>query len=302
MFIRRTVSFPAALFFFASVLAPTARAQDAGILEPVDSTATRAAVTPSAIPGFPGNTARGAFTFPLPYNTRAVRLTNHTDCSDTLPPGTGPVDCVANTYSYWASTNNHVGRSEILVFAGFRSFWHDVVGEYGGRGPSLIHYQKSTEAVSAPEPIFVDTNFHPNDRAGVLPLRYASGERWYFGRTNWSRLYAIAPGGKKFLAIDVDRQPRYGDPTPYMGGSTVYDISNDFPSDRFLWQPHSSNDETVHSATLAQSLDNGNSSAFLGCLVHRQGRFLFFPEIGEIDECAVDKSGQWLWIIETIMR
>ncbi|PYT13029.1 MAG: hypothetical protein DMF51_11750, partial [Acidobacteria bacterium] len=48
--------------------------------------------------------ARGPFTFPAPYNTSAVRITNATDCG-----GTDCVDAVG--YSYWRNINNHTGSN-----------------------------------------------------------------------------------------------------------------------------------------------------------------------------------------------
>ena len=51
--------------------------------------------------------AKGKFTFPAPYNTQAVRLTNAADC--------GGADCVsAIGYSYWRNINNHVGKDTML--------------------------------------------------------------------------------------------------------------------------------------------------------------------------------------------
>ena len=45
---------------------------------------------------------RGVFTFPAPYSTTGIRLTNAGDC--------GGQDCVLSVgYSYWSNINNHVG-------------------------------------------------------------------------------------------------------------------------------------------------------------------------------------------------
>src|SRR5690242_15616467 len=44
--------------------------------------------------------SRGVFTFPSPYSTQGVRLTNGSDC--------GGQDCVLSVgYSYWSNINNH---------------------------------------------------------------------------------------------------------------------------------------------------------------------------------------------------
>ena len=67
---------------------------------------------------------RGKFTFPPPYRTEAVRLTNASDC--------GGRDCVDYIgYSYWRRTNNHVGRDTMLVLVVLDR-------NRGGAGPTLF--------------------------------------------------------------------------------------------------------------------------------------------------------------------
>jgi hypothetical protein len=54
---------------------------------------------------------RGTFTFPAPYGTTGVRLTNGSDC--------GGGDCVNYVgYSYWRNINNHVGSDTMLIVLG----------------------------------------------------------------------------------------------------------------------------------------------------------------------------------------
>src|SRR5215210_7893990 len=66
---------------------------------------------------------RGPFTFPAPYNTQAVRITDASDC--------GGNDCVWNVgYSYWRNMNAHTGSHEMLIFLGLAS-------ERGGSGACL---------------------------------------------------------------------------------------------------------------------------------------------------------------------
>ena len=49
---------------------------------------------------------RGTFTFPSPYSTTGIRLTNASDC--------GGQDCVTSVgYSYWSNINNHVGSDRM---------------------------------------------------------------------------------------------------------------------------------------------------------------------------------------------
>ena len=73
--------------------------------------------------------ARGAFTFPAPYNTTAFRLTNNSDC--------GGADCVSPVgYSYWSNINNHVGSDTMLVFLGLDR-------RKGGGGSDAVQLQQA---------------------------------------------------------------------------------------------------------------------------------------------------------------
>ncbi|MBI3047229.1 MAG: hypothetical protein HYY76_02860 [Acidobacteria bacterium] len=76
-----------------------------GLLEKSGSPELRPRFTREEIQAFlPPNGARGAFTFPEPYNTTGVRLTNASDCADGQ-------DCLWYVgYSYWRNINNHVGK------------------------------------------------------------------------------------------------------------------------------------------------------------------------------------------------
>ena len=56
--------------------------------------------------------ARGVFTFPAPYNTTGIRLTNDSDCA-------GGQDCLWYAgYSYWRNINNHAGSADLYIFLG----------------------------------------------------------------------------------------------------------------------------------------------------------------------------------------
>ena len=73
---------------------------------------------------------RGKFTFPSPYSTTGVRLTNAGDCAGQ--------DCVLPVgYSYWANTNNHSGSDTMLIFLGMNRI-------KGGGGPTLFSYNKNS--------------------------------------------------------------------------------------------------------------------------------------------------------------
>ena len=71
---------------------------------------------------------RGKFTFPAPYKTEAIRITDVSDC-------VGSTDCVNYIgYSYWRNINNHVGSDTMLIFLSLKD----------NGGPTLLSYNKKT--------------------------------------------------------------------------------------------------------------------------------------------------------------
>jgi len=245
-----------------------------GFVEKAGSPQLRPRFTTSQIASFlPPGGAKGAFTFPAPYNTGGVRLTNADDCA-------GAQDCLAYVgYSYWRNINNHAGSDTMYVFLGLDR-------GLGGTGPTLFSYNKITEQVQNLGPLF-DTN---------SAYGWSSAESWYFSATQATKLYAYLIGGTQLQRYDVIA--RQFDATPAMDldqcprGSVC-------PTDTaYIIQPHSSDDDHVHSATV----QNSNWQR-LGCVVYRdnaQPPFLYYaPPIGyELDECHVDKSGRWLLLLE----
>ena len=76
-----------------------------GFIERATDTDVRPMLTPAQIQSL--LPARGLFTFPSPYLTQGVRITNASDC--------GGADCVWYVgYSYWRNMNNHVGSDAIV--------------------------------------------------------------------------------------------------------------------------------------------------------------------------------------------
>src|SRR5262245_47566478 len=119
-------------------------------------TTSSAQVRAPAVPSMPG---RGPFTFPAPYNTTAVRLTNSHDC--------GGADCVDYIgYSYWRNTNYHVGSNTMLLFVTLDQ-------SRGGGGPTLFSYDKTTDQVTKVGPLFDSSS----------PYSWATGEGWYWSPT-----------------------------------------------------------------------------------------------------------------------
>ena len=220
---------------------------------------TRARYTAAQIQSFVPPT-RGAFTFPAPYNTKGIRITDATDC--------GGADCVNYIgYSYWRNTNAHEGSSDMWIFVGLST-------AKGGPGPTLFKLNKATDTITKVGPMFPAGN----------PLRTASGEMWYFSAGRPNKLYIN--DGPRLLRYDVVSKT----------SDTVFDITAQYGSSRIIWQPHSSNDDLVHSATLRVS----STGEDLGCLVFNETtrQYSFFAKIGEYDECHIDKSGRYLMILE----
>ena len=205
---------------------------------------------------------RGKFTFPAPYNTQAVRLTDSSDC--------GAVDCLWYVgYSYWRNTNNHVGSDEMLIFLSFNK-------ALGGAGPTLFSYNKITDTVKKVGPLFPDYS----------PYTWQTGEGWYFSATRAAILYMY--DGPRMLRYDVYTKEF----------ETVFDVTAQYGTDRRIWQMHSSNDDAVHSATLRRT----STGEDLGCVVYRETKkqLLFYPKVGTYNECHIDKSGRYLLIQELI--
>ena len=243
-----------------------------GFLEKSGSQTFRGRFTRDQILGFlPANGATGPFKFPAPYSTTAVRLTNAADCDNT--------DCLSYVgYSYWRNTNNHVGRPEMLIFLGFDR-------SAGGPGPSLLSYDKSTDQVQNLGPLFPESSI----------FSYATGEGWYFSGTQATKLYTYLVGDSKLLRYDV--LSHQFDTTAAMDLNGCRRPNVCPGSAAYIFQPHSSDDDSTHSATVQDSSFNR-----LGCVVYKSAKrkFQFFapPKGFELDECHVDKSGNWLMLLE----
>jgi hypothetical protein len=206
--------------------------------------------------------ARGAFTFPSPYSTQGVRLTNSSDC--------GGADCVLPVgYSYWSNINNHAGSETMLIFLGLDR-------RKGGGGPTLFSYNKGTGDTLNLGALFSSDS----------PFSWSTGEGWYFSATLPNTLYLN--DGPRMLRYDVQSRT----------ATTVFDASAQFGADKYLWQMHSSNDDRVHSATLRQT----GTYEMLGCVVYSgtNGSATFFAKKGDFDECQIDRSGRWLVIKENV--
>jgi hypothetical protein len=225
-------------------------ASDAGVRAPVTGSAT----------GFLPQ--RGRFTFPAPYGTQGIRITNASDC--------GGADCVDYGYSYWNKINNHAGSNTILIVVGLNR-------ARGGAGPTLFTYDKTTGDTRNAGPLF-DAN---------SGFSYATAEQWYFSGSRPSTIY-VGENGPRLLRYDVHAR----------SFETVFDVTSLLGGGKYLWQMHSSNDDRVHSATVKDS----STYQDLGCLVYREDtrQHQFFAPRGDYDECQIDRSGRWLVIKENV--
>ena len=132
-------------------------------------------------------------------------------------------------------------------------------------------------------PLFPDTSFYS----------YATGEGWYFSGTQATKLYTYLVGSSVLSRYDV-LSHRF-DETAAMD-LNICSRPNVCPSNAaYIFQPHSSDDDATHSATVQDAAFNG-----LGCVVYKSKMFQFFaPPVGfALDECQVDKSGNWLLLLE----
>jgi hypothetical protein len=200
---------------------------------------------------------RGRFTFPAPYNTTGVRLTNESDCA-----GTPKSDCVNYVgYSYWRNINNHVGRDTMFVVLGIN-----------GRGPTLFTYNKNTGETRNAGALF----------DGGSGFAAGTGEGWYFSASMPNAYYVT--DHQRMLRYDVVARTF----------QTVFDIREQLGADKRIKQMHSSNDDRVHSATVMDSgwnmlgcgvYQEGSGFKFIKaigdfdeCQVDKSGRWLVIKE------------------------
>ena len=241
-----------------------------GLLEKAGSPALRPRFMRAQIDAFlPAGGATGPFRFPAPYNTDGVRLTNAQTC-----PGT---DCLRYVgYSYWRNINNHAASADMYIFLGTNT-------DRGGSGPILLRYNKVTEGVENLGALF----------AAGTPHSRSTAEGWYFSARQATKLYTHLIGGTQLHRYDI--ATRTFDATPALDLARCPRPSVCPPDTAFIIQPHSSDDDLTHSATVQNA-----SWRRIGCVVARGVRYSYFaPAPGySLDECHIDKSGRWLMLLE----
>ncbi|HEY6360383.1 MAG TPA: hypothetical protein VIX63_04725 [Vicinamibacterales bacterium] len=240
-------------------LAPAYAQASGGFMESATGNGLRARLSAGEIQTFLPQ--RGRFTFPSPYQTTGIRLTNAGDC--------GGQDCVLPVgYAYWANINNHVGSDTMLIFVGLNR-------NKGGGGPTLFSYNKSSGETRNLGPLF----------SGDSPYSWNSGEGWYFSGTQATKLYLN--DGSRMLRYDVVSKAM----------DTVYDVRSHVGGAGSIKQMHSSHDDRVHSATV---LDGSWNPMGCVAYRQDTGRATFYAKRGDYDECQIDKSGRWLLIKENL--
>jgi hypothetical protein len=179
----------------------------------------------------------------------------------TRPADCRGTDCIPLSVDE-RNINNHRGRDTILIWLGLRRI-----------GPTLFSYDKRTGAVANLGPVF----------AAGSPFARLSGDGWYWSATRPTTLY-VERGGPELLRYDVAAKTL----------ERVFDVTAQFGRDRGIRQPRSSDDDTVHSATLVD-LPSGKT---LGCVLYREPdeRFSFWAANGEFAGCRVDPGGRSLTI------
>ena len=259
-FIRQSLW--SALFLLSALLAGAgvARAQaPGGFVESATSNGLRPRLSAGEIQAF--LPSRGPFTFPSPYGTTGIRLTNAGDC--------GGADCVSYVgYSYWRNINNHGGSDTMLIFLGLHR-------QRGGGGPTLFSYNKNTGETRNLGPLF----------SGDSPFSWSNAEGWYFSGTRPTTLYVN----------DSDRLLRYDVNSRAL--ETVFDVREHLGADRHIKQMHSSSDDRVHSATVQ---DSSWRMVGCVAYIEASRRAVYVAAKGDYDECQVDKSGRWLLIKEDV--
>jgi Big-like domain-containing protein len=239
-----------------SVHAATSTQAPGGFMENDTAPVARAALSASSISSFLPD--RGSFTFPAPYKTQGVRVTNSSDC--------GGQDCLDMTYNYWKNMSNSAGSDTMYVFVGLDK-------ARGGQGPTLFQYTKSSGDLKEVGPLFAASN----------PMSKKSTEGWYFSYSMPTKIYL--QDGSKLKRYDVLTHAT----------ETVFDSTTKYPN-TLIAQTNSSNDDDVHSATLETAGTYVKQGCI--AYQSSTKKFWFFAATKGYDECQIDKSGQYLEVKE----
>ncbi|HEY3644573.1 MAG TPA: Ig-like domain-containing protein [Gammaproteobacteria bacterium] len=240
--------------------AATSSQAPGGFIEKDEATVTRSAMTASQITGF--LPSRGSFTFPAPYGTQGVRITNSSDC--------GGQDCLDMTYNYWKNMSNSAGSDVMYILVGLDK-------QRGGEGPTLFKFTKSTGALAKVGPLF----------AASSVLSKQSTEGWYFSYSMPTTIYLHQQS--KLERYDVLSHQL----------TTVFDSTTKYPG-TIIAQTNSSNDDDVHSATLENATTYAKEGCVV--YQSSTKKFWLFPTVKAFDECQVDKSGRYVEVKQKLTQ
>ena len=228
-----------------------------GFMESAETTTARGIPTPQEIQTFMSN--RGVFTFPAPWNTRGIRITNASDC--------GGNDCVDYIgYSYWRNMSNSAGSNIMYIFVGLDR-------SRGGAGPTLFKLDKDTDQLTEVGPLFPPSS----------PYSWYTGEGWYFSYSMPTKIYIDS--GSQLLLYDVLDHTF----------QTVFDASTEY-GNVILTQTSSSNNDVFHAGTLEDGSTYEPLGCLV--FRSDTGQSYLFRKTGTFDECQIDKSGRFVVIKE----
>jgi hypothetical protein len=153
-------------------------------------------------------------------------------------------------------------------------------------GPCLWEIDKSTFEVTPRGKLF--PNNYPSE------LTNSTAEGWYFSTFDPYRIYCPTDDYLRYYNIITKDLKMVVHVENF---SYAYGVEG---STYALRQWHSSYDETVHSATALQRVEDG-AWPKIGSFVCRSipsWEHRYFPAQGVLDECQIDKSGRWLVVKE----
>jgi hypothetical protein len=224
---------------------------------------------------------RGEFTFPAPWNTTGVRLTNNkVQYPSVAQQARNPFK--ATVYGYFQQINAHGGQPVIRVFAK-----HD--HRDGMPGNSIIEYNKTTGAVSDPLPCFNGSTIYRVATAIGDPFWSKNDPDimyWSYAGMALRGNFSTIDGTNTLDASDVD---------------VIFDATTLDPS-YTIFAGQVSGDDRWYAGTL-----KSNSTGVyrdLGTIVIDMvnNQHIVIPKVRSESgaECNLDTSGRWLLIKEDI--
>ncbi len=228
-----------------------------------------------------GGKATGKFTFPAPWNTVGVQLTDAAECDNT--------DCVGYGYNYWEKMNNSAGSNTLLILVGLAKHWPD---HKDLPGATLLKLNKTTLKLTNAGAIFA-----AND-----PLSSEAVEQMSFSLTQPDILYV--PNHGKMWAVNVLTKTK----TLVYDADAIFDGTNKLAGGIYTQGKVSILSPTVSAndryfAAVAEQSDKSYFRA--GCFVYdaQKGKVVAFFKAHStrnsgIHSCIIGKAGTYVWMSE----